>query len=396
MALKLGIGDTYLRHFVNNIDSRYVVCIGGRRSGKSWATLRWITFLLSGKPKKAMFIAATFPALQLCIEDFQNATGYIVQGSLIYGYSCQLGNGSIIQFRSFDNPTKVQGTGADILYFEEFLNIPEDVIRVATMSCTGQMYFCANPTRKTKILNEIIEKDEHNYLRTTYKDNPYLSKEQVAEFDNIKSRSMAPNATLYDIFCAKVYCDGEFGDLVGRCFEKLEYCTYADYLNVPAEEVLFMDLAFGGTDKTALCGFKKHNNKIYIHTYTYKTGTINAKELAYDLIECGMNAYTVIYGDYGGVGRQIMDKLITADNGQWYEEELRNGFQIYNVIKGDVFQSLMSLMALDGIVIDDSSIDTREEFEGAMLDEHHNLKNKNDHTIACARYAVNYFHAVGQ
>ena len=64
----------------------------------------------------------------------------------------------------------------------------------------------------------------------------------------------------------------------------------------------------------------------------YKVGTINAKELACDLIECGMNAYTVIYGDYGGVGRQIMDKLITADNGQWYEEELRNGFQIYNVV----------------------------------------------------------------
>ena len=55
----------------------------------------------------------------------------------------------------------------------------------------------------------------------------------------------------------------------------------------------------------------------------------------------------------------------------------------------------MSLMALDGIVIDDSDANTRMEFENATLDEQQRLKGENDHTIACARYAINYFHAVG-
>lgn len=395
MENTLGIGTTYLRHFVNNIDSRYVICIGGRRSGKSFNTMAWLKFLLSGKSKKAMIIAATFPALQLVIEDWQRATGMSVQGSLIYGYSCQFNNGSLVQFRAFDTATKVQGTTADYIYFEEFLNIPEDVIRVATMSCTGQMYFCANPTRKTKLLDEIINKDESNYLRTTYKDNPYLTDEQVAEFQRIKERSMQPNATLYDIFCAKVYCDGEFGDLVGRCFEKLVYNTYDDYLNVPSPEALFMDLAFGGSDKTCLLGTKLYNNRLYIHTYMYKPGTINPKELAYDLIDCGINAYTTVFCDYGGVGRQIMDTLICADYGKWTESELCKGFQLSNVIKGDVLQSVMALMALDAIVIDDSSTDTREEFEGAELDENKKIKQANDHAIAAARYAINYWHAMG-
>lgn len=393
--MELGIGKTYLKHFVKNIDSRYVITIGGRRSGKSFANFKWLHFLLSGQPKKAMVIAATFPAIQLAIEDFQRATNLTVQGSLLYAYSCQLPNGSIVQFRAFDKPEKVQGTTADYIYFEEFLNITEEVIRVATMSCTGQMYFSANPTRKTKLLNEIIDKDEGNYLKTTYKDNPYLTKEQIAEFDQIKFRSQQPNASLYDIYCAKVYCDGEFGDLVGRAFEKLEYNTYSDYLNVPAAEVIIMDLAFGGADKTAVCGFKLYDNKIYIHTYKYSQGTINAKELAYDLLDCGFNSYTTIYGDYGGVGRQIMDKLITADNGEWTESELRGGFSIGNVIKGNVMESVMALMALDAIVIDDSSIETREEFETEQIDENQRLTNKNDHAIACARYAINYFHAIG-
>ena len=394
----LGIGKRYLKFYVDNIDSRYVISIGGRRSGKSFATAKWLRFLASGKPIKILVIAATFPAIQLVIEDFQNATGLTVTGSMIYGYSCKLKNGSIFQFRAFPGSQRVQGTTGDIIWFEEFLNIPEEVIRVATMSCTGQIYFTANPTRKSKLLDDYVNKDGLNFLRTTYKDNPFLTQEQRKEFEDIKLRSQQPNATLYDIFCAKVYCDGEFGDLVGRCFEKLEYCTYNDYWDVPSEEAIFMDLAFGGADKTAICGFKLYNKKLYVHTYQYKQGTINAKELAWDLVDCGFNAYTTIFADYGGVGRQILDSLITAQQNDeiWTEPELCQGFSIANVLKGRVLESIMALMALDAIVIDDSNYNTREEFENAQLDENQKPKGENDHTIACARYAINYFHAIGK
>lgn len=345
-----------------------------------------------------LVIAATFPALQLTIEDFQNATGLTVSGSLIYGYSCRMANGSVFQFRAFDQPQKAQGTTADLVWFEEFLNINEDVIRVASMSCTGQLFFTANPTTKKRIVDDYTNADGSNYLRTTYKDNPYLTAEQRKEFDDIKLRAEQPNATLYDIYCAKVYCDGEFGDLVGRVFERLEYCSYSDFLNIPTEEHIVIDLAFGGSDKTSICGFRLYQNKLYIHTYSYKEGTLNAKELAWDLVGLGFNSYTPIYADYGGVGRQILDCLIGANqNGEyWNENELRGGFTIYNVLKGNVMESLMSLMALDAIVIDDSSVHTREEFEGATLNEKQQLQGGNDHAIACARYAINYFHAVGK
>lgn len=393
----LGIGTTYLKFFVENIQSRYVFCIGGRRSGKSFNMAKWIRFLASGKPVKVLVIAATFPAIQLVIEDFQRATGLTVTGSMIYGYSCKMSNGSLFQFRAFAEPQRAQGTTADIIWFEEFLNIDEEVIRVATMSCTGQMYFTANPTRKSKLLSDYVDKDGSNLLRTTYKNNPYLTDAQREEFDSIKRRSQEPNATIYDIWMAKVYCDGEFGDLVGRCFEKLEHNTYQDYLDVPTPEVLFMDLAFGGSDKTALCGFKMWDKKLYVHTYMYKQGTINSKDLAWDLVECGVNAWTPVFADYGGVGRQILDNLISAtQNGEsWTEPELSMGFQIANVIKKPVMESIMALMALDAIVVDDSNIETRREFEDAMLDENQKMKGENDHTIACARYAINYFHYTG-
>lgn len=392
----MDIGERYIRFLLDNLDTRHVVIIGGRRSGKSFTILKWLKLLLSGEPKKALIIAATFPAIQLVIEDFQRATGLTVNGSAVYGFSCQMPNGSLFQFRAFDNPTKVQGTTCDYCYCEEFLNIPDEVIRVAMMSCTGQMFFAANPTRKTKLLKDIVLPDESNYLTTTYKDNPHLTAEQIAEFEAIKERSLRSDATLYDIFCAAVYVDGNFGDLAGRMFERLEYNTYQDYQDIPAEETVITDLAFGGADRTAICGFKKHNNKLYIHTYYYGSGSINAKSLAQTFVGCGFNSSTQIYADYGGIGRQILDKVITADNGEWTETELCQGFNVGNVIKKPVMESLMALMALDGIVIDDSSASTREEFEAAELDENGNMKNTNDHSIACARYAINYFHFTGQ
>lgn len=396
MTNSLGISETYLRFFVNNIDQRYNIIIGGRRSAKSFSTYKWLRFLASGKPVKILVVCATYPALTLTMNDFERATGLTVQGSLLYGYSCQMANGSIFQFRAFDTSTKAQGTSCDYLFCEEFLNIDESVIRTLSMSVTRSIYLVANPTKKNKLIDDYTKDDKSNYLKTTYLDNPYLTKEQVKEFEDIKARSLAPNATTYDKWCAKVYVDGEFGDLAGRVFEKLESCTYADYWNIPSEEVLICDLAFGGDDFNAVCGFKKYNSRLYIHTYAYEKGSINPKDFAWLLVRCGFNSSTVVYSDYGGIGRQILDNVITAGNGEWTEPELCNGFCINNVIKGNVLQSLTSLMALDGIVIDDSDIRTTQEFENAEFDSNNNLKGKNDHSIACARYAINYFHFTGQ
>lgn len=394
--MDLGIGKKYLKHFVKNIDSRYVICIGGRRSGKSFSTLKFLRFLLSGQAKQLLVIAANFPALQLVMDDWANATNLTVQGSLLYGYCCTLSNGSIIKFRAFDKPEKCQGTTADYIFIEEFLNVPDEIIKTVSMSCKEQIYLCANPTRKTPLLDSLIKEDKSNYLKTTYLDNPYLPEAQRKEFDEIKRRSKLPNASKYDIWQAKVYCDGEFGDLVGKAFDNIEYNTYKDYLNIPSEELIITDLAFGGEDKTAICGFKLHQSKLYVHTYKYKQGSLNPKELAMDFVDCGFNSSTPIYADYGGVGRQILDKIILADNGTWEEDELRRGFSIYNVIKSGIKESLMALMALDAIVVDDSCEDVRMEFQDTTLDVNGAIKNKNDHAVATARYAITLFHRMGK
>lgn len=391
----LRIPTKYFKFFLRNLDERYVVLQGGRRSGKTYSTLLFLQTLASGcKRVKILVACASNSQLQATIEDFQDCLGLPVEGSQLYGYNCRLPNGSMFQFKSFDEYTKAVGQKADYMFVNEAINVDEKVFNTLVQGIRKQIFLNFNPT-SIKFIEKYLNKDKSNLLITTWKDNEYLTDEQRAEFEAIKTRAQAPNATLYDKYAYQVFYLGNYSTMVGRCFEKLEYCTYNEWQDIPAQEVIVMDLAFGGSDKTAVCGFKKYGNKLFVHTYMYKQGTIAAKELAIDLLNCGFNAYTPIQCDYGGIGRTIMDKVITADNGTWEEEGLRGGFQLYNVVKGDVFQSIMALMSLDAIVIDNSNDDTRIEFEGAMLDENRKLKGDKDHTIACARYAINYFHKCG-
>lgn len=391
----LRIPTKYFRFFLRNLDERYVVLQGGRRSGKTYSTFLLLQTLASGcKRVKILVACASNSQLQATIEDFQDCLGLPVEGSQLYGYNCRLSNGSVFQFKSFDEYTKAVGQKADYMFVNEAINVDEKVFNTLVQGIRKQIFLNFNPT-SVKFIEKYLNKDKSNLLITTWKDNEYLTDAQREEFEAIKSRAQAPNATLYDKYAYQVFYLGNYSTMVGRVFERLEYCSYKEWQDIPAQEVIVMDLAFGGADKTAVCGFKKYGNKLYIHTYMYKQGTINAKELALDLLACGFNAYTPIQCDYGGIGRTIMDKVITADNGTWEEDGLRDGFQLYNVVKSDVFQSIMSLMSLDAIVIDNSCDDTRMEFEGAMLDENRKLKGDKDHTIACARYAINYFNKCG-
>ena len=167
----LQIGKKYLRFFLKNLKTRHVVLIGGRRSAKSFSVYKFLTLRAMGKdPLHIMVVAASFPATQLAIKDFQQATGLEVEGSTLMGMHCKLPNGSVIQFKSYDVGTKAQGDSCDIMVCEEALNIPEQVLNVALLGVRRQTYFIMNPTRGG-FIDKYILPDKSNLLKTTFKDN---------------------------------------------------------------------------------------------------------------------------------------------------------------------------------------------------------------------------------
>lgn len=394
MANTLGIGKRYLRHFVDNSKSRWVVLQGGRRSGKSFAVYHWLHFLASGAPVTIGVVAASFPALQLAMNDFTRATGLQITGSIMLGYSCALSNGSRFLFRSFDTYQKAQGSTFDILYLEEALNIDEQIVSVLSMSVTGQIFAAFNPTKQSYI-DRYIAKDKSNLLITTYKDNPHLTPAQLAEFSEIERRASLPTASLLDVYNKKVYCDGVFGELSGRVFKFVHTCTTEEYEEVPAPELFGLDFGFTQSeqsDATALVGCKLYKGRAYYRQYIYSTQLADNKALALRMAELGMDVYTPIVGDYGGMGGGRIKALVTAGDYQWNEPGISAGFSVQNAQKGKVLDGLNKMNQYE-IWVTEESVDLREEMDGYELNAEGKPKSGvADHAIDACRYATNSYY----
>lgn len=390
----LGISKKYLRFFVNNINSRHLVIQGGRRSSKSFSVDKWCWFLASGKPKTVLIVTASFPALQLAISDFQRATKLVVTGNAIFGYSCQLSNGSIFQFRSFDTYEKAQGTTCNILVCEEALNISEEVVSTLLMSVTDQVYFVFNPTRQSYI-DKYILPDKSNYIITTFRDNEFLTESQIGEFEDMRKRAMSPTASILDVYQWKVYGEGDFSSMAGRVFKLIYTCTDEEYKAIPASELYGLDFGFTESeqsDATALVGCKIYNGKVYYKEYIYSTELASNKALAFRMAELGLDVYSPIVADYGGMGASRIRCLVSADNCQWTEPEIKNGFSIQNAQKGKIIDGLQRMNQYEIHVTEDST-DLRKELDAYELTKDGKPKNGcADHAIDACRYATNSYY----
>lgn len=397
MGNTLGISKTYLRFFVNTHNERYVILVGGRRSGKTYSTLRWLWFLGSAEKLNIMIAAASNSQLLATIQDFQDCLGFPVQGSVLLGHHYQLSNGTMFQFKSFDEYTKCVGQKADILFLNEAINLDEKSFSTLVQGITRQIILNYNPTTKNSWIEKFVSKDGTNRLRTTWKDNDYLTPQQIGEFEMIRERAMKPTATPFDIYNFSVFYKGIDADMGGKVFPILYTCTDEEYENIDAKGVKGLDFGFvESRDQTALVEVKIHDNCLYV------------KELIYDNLECqkdinlarrmrdlGINAYEPIACDFAGFGKQRIRNLVTAQDGEWTEEGINHGFYCFNASKGKILDGLKRMTNFDKIFITESSINARSEMAEFEIDNAGRPVEKYAmHLVDAIRYGVNSYYFV--
>lgn len=387
--IDLQIGKKYLKFFLKNLKTRHVLLCGSRRSGKSWSLFKFMTLRASGKdPISVIVVSASFPATQLAIKDFQMATGLTVEGSTQLGQHCKLPNGSIFQFKSYDQPQKSQGDHADYLIAEEFLNIDPQILNVALLGIRKQAYFVFNPTRGG-IIDKYLLPDKSNMLITTYKDNPHLTEEQIAEFELMKEKAQSPSASIIDQYNYRVYVCGEFSDMAGKVFNLIYTIEDKDYDDIPAPELKAMDFGWvNSKDNTTLVGVKLYNNCIYAKEYFTSNQLANNKDLAWKLRDCHISIYEPIVCDYGGMGAEKIKVLASANYGEWTEPELRDGFNCVNAKKIRVVDSLNKVLNYDKIFVTKSSTTLRTEMDRYELKADGSEASKHENCISAMRYAV--------
>ena len=248
---------------------RGVASKGGTRSGKTWATLQLFHILCtnSEKPLIISCVAATLPMVKRGMQrDFK--TMLVTEGVWdenafnksegTYTYP----NGCMIEFFGVDNSSKVHGPARDILFVNEAQGIPREIFRQLDIRTRKKVVIDFNPVRKFWGETEFVG-DRYVTIRSTYKDNPYLTKEQVGAIE--KNRN--------DANWWRVYGEGETGGVEGNVYPAYE--VIEDMPETYTGRCLGLDFGFVN-DPTAIVDIRFHGWDLYVDLLCYETGLLNS------------------------------------------------------------------------------------------------------------------------
>ena len=248
---------------------RGVASKGGTRSGKTWSVLQLLHLLALNNPSPLVIscVAATLPMVKRgMVRDFrlmlanegqwdENAYN---KSEGCYHYS----NGTIIEFFGVDNASKVHGSARDILFVNEAQGIPREIFRQLDIRTRKKVIIDFNPVRKFWGETEFVG-DRYVTVHSTYKDNPYLSKEQVGAIEK----------NMNDANWWRVYGEGLTGGVEGNVYP--EYEVIEDMPETFTGRCIGLDFGFVN-DPTAIVDIRFQGWDLYVDLLCYETGLLNA------------------------------------------------------------------------------------------------------------------------
>ena len=248
---------------------RGVASKGGTRSGKTWAVMQLLHLLCkqTDSPLIVSCVAATLPMVKrgmqrdfktmlLAENDWEEERFNKSEGTYTYP------NGSMIEFFGVDNASKVHGSARDVLFVNEAQSVPREIFRQLDIRTRKKVIIDFNPVRKFWGETEFVG-DRYVTIRSTYKDNPYLSKEQVSAIE--KNRN--------DANWWRVYGEGETGGVEGNVYP--EYDVIEDMPETFTGRCLGLDFGFVN-DPTAIVDIRFQGWDLYVDLLCYETGLLNS------------------------------------------------------------------------------------------------------------------------
>lgn len=248
---------------------RGVASKGGTRSGKTWGILQLLHLLALNNPSPLVIscVAATLPMVKRgMVRDFRLMLaneGQWDENAYNKSEGCyQYSNGTIIEFFGVDNASKVHGSARDILFVNEAQGIPREIFRQLDIRTRKKVIIDFNPVRKFWGETEFVG-DRYVTVHSTYKDNPYLSKEQVGAIEK----------NMNDANWWRVYGEGLTGGVEGNVYP--EYEVIEDMPETFTGRCLGLDFGFVN-DPTAIVDIRFQGWDLYVDLLCYETGLLNA------------------------------------------------------------------------------------------------------------------------
>lgn len=255
-----------------NEGKRFLDVCGGTRSGKTFAILQLLILVIANDktPTINSVCAETMPQLKRgAIRDFQNimrraeiwSDANYNKTDCIYTFA----NGSILEFFSLDSEGKIHGLARDRLFVDEAQNIAWEKVRQLLVRTRGRVIFGYNPTREFWVHTEIQPRPECVSINSTYRDNEFLTAEQVAEIEANKK----------DARWWRVYGEGLVGAYEGVIYDFEQIDTMPEKGGMV--EVYGVDFGFTHDPSVAVrCYIHTGRKEIYCDQLFYRTQMLNS------------------------------------------------------------------------------------------------------------------------
>jgi len=270
---------------------RYISMPGGTRSGKTYSILQFLHLLIPKADKAGdvtSVVSETLPHLKRgAIRDFERIIGHPLKADpawnasdLVYTYP----NGAKLEFFSADTSGKVLGPARKRLFLNECNHIQYETARQLFVRTTGLITLDYNPASTFWAIEQIEPRQNCITIHSTYKDNSFLTPEQVAE---IESNINDPNWW-------KVYGLGELGSLDGVIY------TFQQVDAMPEKgdlvEVCGIDFGFNDPTSIVRCLADRRKKVAYLEQLAYKRFMKN-DAIAQVLVDAQIPRSTHIWAD---------------------------------------------------------------------------------------------------
>lgn len=331
---------------LNNSKKRISVMQGGTRSGKTYNVLTWfIVKLLQEKGKTLTICRSSLPSIKGSVmRDFiEILSKYGLYSEEKHNKSENLYflNGNTVEFVSTDQPQKIRGRKRHYLFINEANEVNYESWMQLALRTMDKIVLDYNPSDYYSwIYDKVIPREDTDFTITTYKDNPFLDKNIIAEIERLKDA---------DHEYWRVYGLGE-----RAISEATIYSHWRRRRNFPEGGDVFYGLDFGYNNQTALVRCKNFDGDIYVEQLIYDT-KMSTSLLIDRLKSMGLSRRDEIFAD------AAEPKTIAEVN--------KAGFNLKSATK-DVFAGINKVKSFP-LFVKSESLD--------LLDEIKNYKWKTDH-----------------
>jgi len=249
------------------IDDGYRVIVhqGGTRSGKTYGIQDLLIGLAYTTKQSISVCSISLPHLKKgAMRDWRElmeAKGNY--NPLAHNMTDQLYQyplGSYIEFFGVDDAKRVRGPGRDVLHINEANLLSLETARQLMIRTKKTVIMDYNPADEFHwIYDEIIPRKDCKFIQTTYKDNPFLSRQQKAEIEQLKD--IDPNFW-------KVYGLGERGTAQATIYHKFETID-----KIPEHLDYCFGLDFGFNHPNALVKVAYEEKKLYFEQKFFQSHT---------------------------------------------------------------------------------------------------------------------------